>query len=242
MKKALLFAINNYQGSENDLNGCLNDQEDLVKKLLASYSDFKISKFTDSAVTKQKVISEIDKAVKECKKGDTLIIHYSGHGTQVVDPNGDEKDGYDEALYLYDGPLVDDELNKSLSKLVDGINCVILLDSCFSGTATRKLGLRRRFLLRTGMPKSKRKRAIFTISKMKWLVFSGCKENETSADACFDNRYNGAFTYYFLKVLKKGITFQQIFDNLRKKLPNKKAGYDQTPTLEGNSTLKNTKF
>lgn len=40
----------------------------------------------------------------------TLIIHYSGHGTYTPDRSGDEADGVDEALYLYDGMLIDDEL------------------------------------------------------------------------------------------------------------------------------------
>lgn len=29
------------------------------------------------------------------KPGDQLVMHYSGHGGQVVDTNGDETDGYD---------------------------------------------------------------------------------------------------------------------------------------------------
>jgi len=43
--------------------------------------------------------------------GPTLIVWYSGHGTYVKDRGGDEADGYDEAICLYDGNLVDDDLN-----------------------------------------------------------------------------------------------------------------------------------
>jgi len=33
----------------------------------------------------------------------------------------------------------------------------------------------------------------------KWIVFSGCGEEQTCADATFNGRANGAFTYYDLK-------------------------------------------
>jgi hypothetical protein len=47
---------------------------------------------------------------------ETLILHNSSHGTQVVDRHGDEIDLYDEALYL-DKVLIDDEIGVML----DGI-------------------------------------------------------------------------------------------------------------------------
>src|SRR4029453_13163377 len=34
------------------------------------------------------------------------------------------------------------------------------------------------------------------------MLWTGCKANETSADAYFSGRYNGAFTYYFVKVMR----------------------------------------
>jgi hypothetical protein len=47
----------------------------------------------------------------------TLFFQYSGHGTPVQDKNGDEADGQDEALYLYDGVLLDDELHEILTTI-----------------------------------------------------------------------------------------------------------------------------
>jgi hypothetical protein len=46
-----------------------------------------------------------------------ILVHYSGHGTNTRDNNGDEKDGYDEAIYLYDGLLLDDDMNEILSHI-----------------------------------------------------------------------------------------------------------------------------
>ena len=47
---------------------------------------------------------------------ETLIIHNSSHGTQVVDTSGDEVDGVDEALY-FDKTLLDDEIHVILQNI-----------------------------------------------------------------------------------------------------------------------------
>jgi len=127
----LSFAINNYE--QSPLRGCINDQINLSNKLKSINKDIDLRLFKNEEVTKEKVLFEISKAIKD--NPDILWIMYSGHGTQVRDRNNDESDGYDEALYVYDGVITDDELNLLL-KEVD-FKCVVLLDSCFSGTATR---------------------------------------------------------------------------------------------------------
>jgi len=43
-------------------------------------------------------------------------------------------------------------------------------------------------------PSSTAKKAVAGVHHILW---TGCKANETSADAYFNGRYNGAFTYYF---------------------------------------------
>jgi hypothetical protein len=39
--------------------------------------------------------------VKDAKMNDSLAFHYSGHGGQVVDKDGDEDDGYDESGFEF---------------------------------------------------------------------------------------------------------------------------------------------
>ena len=78
-----------------------------------------------------------------------LVFHYSGHGQQITDDNGDEPDGYDETIVPYDAPmraeagyrgdkhLRDDELARKLLALRAKVgptgNVVFAFDSCFSG-------------------------------------------------------------------------------------------------------------
>jgi len=238
-KRALLFAINNYPGTQNDLNGCINDQTDVEKMLNTSFPGFTISKFKDSQVTTKCFKDQIRQAIAVLRPGDILLVHYSGHGTYTYDKSGDEADGYDEAVYLFDGMVIDDDIGNALENIPDGAIVVLLFDSCFSGTVTRN-PVKNRFV-DPGLPPRPHKRVRFNKDAMNYIVFSGCGEHQTSADAYINGRYNGAFTFYALKTLSPGITYQQWIDNIHKYLPSVKNRFDQNPTLEGNSILLNRK-
>ena len=74
--------------------------------------------------------------------GDTVYIHFSGHGSQVEDRNGDESDGLDESILPYDARTgeVPDSTDDELGALLTGLRtdrAWVVLDSCHSGTATR---------------------------------------------------------------------------------------------------------
>jgi hypothetical protein len=64
-------------------------------------------------------------------------------------------------------------------------------------------------------------------------LFTGCRDNQTSADAMIGGKYNGAFTYYFCKHLRdvKGeITRAELLRRLRASL--KYNDFEQVPQLE----------
>jgi metacaspase-1 len=240
-RTGLLFAINNYPGSQNDLQGCLNDQSDVLSKVTAMFPDFKARIFLDSQVTRSTFLGEIKKAITALKTGDMLLIHYSGHGTQIYDDSGDEADGYDEALYLYDGALVDDELGGALVAIPQGAHVVCAFDSCFSSSVTRATinqlrGHQNRFHQILPVRHIKRKRIGDKMKDLDYIVFSGCGESQTSADAYINGRYNGAFTYYWLKALQsKDQTYKTWYTKLRTYLPSKE--YDQIPDIDGQDDL-----
>ncbi len=99
-KRAVLIGINKYQVPGSDLNGCVNDVKNLSGALRAYYG-FKskdITVLTDLQATKKAMQSAIQKLVVSGKKGDVLVLHYSGHGSNVPDDNGDEADKRDEIL------------------------------------------------------------------------------------------------------------------------------------------------
>lgn len=231
-RRALLFAINDYYGDNSDLNGCLNDQRDVIKTLDLLYPGFMIRPYANAMVTKTRFITEVTNAIKNSAAGDFLLIHYSGHGTQTYDKHGDEEDGYDEALYLYDGMVIDDDIKEALMTIPDGVTVLIMLDSCFSGSATRDVNCgRNKYFQNTELPPRKKKRIRVPRTEMKWLVLSGCREDQTSADAYINGEYHGAFTYYALKALHPGMTYTSWINAIHRYLPS--PYYDQYPTLEG---------
>ncbi len=88
------------------------------------------------------------------QSGDVVYFQFSGHGQQVADDNGDELDGYDEAIVPYNSPLRyeagvyqgenlirDDELNNLFTDLRRRLgpagNLMVVIDACHSGTGTR---------------------------------------------------------------------------------------------------------
>ena len=68
------------------------------------------------------------------------------------------------------------------------------------------------------------------------MLWTGCKANETSADAYFNGRYNGAFTYYFVKVMRDTKNKLSRKDVIAKMRTLMKSKFAQNPQLEGNAT------
>ena len=48
--------------------------------------------------TYRNIMRAFDWIVSESQPGDTVWIHYSGHGGRLEDQDGDEEDGFDETL------------------------------------------------------------------------------------------------------------------------------------------------
>lgn len=77
--------------------------------------------------------------VQGCKPGDSLVFHFSGHGSQQRNVIGDEMDGMDETICPVDfetqGMIVDDEINTAIVRpLPPGVKLHAIIDACHSGT------------------------------------------------------------------------------------------------------------
>jgi len=138
-KKALCIGINNYPGTGMDLQGCVNDANDWAATLTGR--GFAVTKLLDSQATKANMVAAMKSLIGKAAKNDTLVITFSGHGTYMHDSDGDEADGYDEALCTYDigteGPLNDDEIKALFATRKTGVSILLIADSCHSGTVSR---------------------------------------------------------------------------------------------------------
>lgn len=228
MKKALLLAINNYNGRASDLRGCVNDAFNW-KSLLVQFG-FETTMVLNQSVTRRNFIEQIEKLFKGGKAGDEYFIAYSGHGTQVPDRSNDEADGYDEALFLVDGPLIDDDVAVALALRPAGSLLTVAFDSCFSGEFTRGLYTGVRFHPIVDRKLVKRKKAIVQPG-VDYVYLSGCGENQTSSDALIGKKYVGAFTFYACKEFVPGVNYFNWHYNYRRAV--KLNGFTQVPRLEG---------
>lgn len=153
-QRALLVGVNDYPGSQSDLLGCVNDITN-VYDVLVKYFGFAstdIALLQDKRATKAAILAGLEKLAAVSRPGDRMVFHYSGHGSQVRDTDGDElADGLDEILCPYDfdwsgSYISDDDLAGILGRLEKGVVSEVILDSCHSGTGTREMILDRRSL------------------------------------------------------------------------------------------------
>ena len=142
MKNALLVGIN-YKGTNYELNGCINDVTNMSEFLKTVLKYDKITEITDDTdikPTRENIISNLIKMVKNSKRGDRLLFLYSGHGSLMKDQNGDEIGGYDSCLCpidtLENGKYIkDDEIrNNIVNKIPAGVHMTFIFDCCNSGT------------------------------------------------------------------------------------------------------------
>ncbi|KAG1784611.1 caspase domain-containing protein [Suillus plorans] len=146
-KKALCIGIN-YLGQPEELHGCINDANN-IKRFLATqfgYKEEDMVILTDDArdqrqaPTQQNILRAMEWLVRDARANDSLFFHYSGHGGQTEDKDGDEDDGYDEVIFPVDfkekGHIVDDLMHDIMVKrLPPGCRLTAIFDSCHSGSA-----------------------------------------------------------------------------------------------------------
>lgn len=143
LKRALIVGIN-YVNTRYALRGCINDALDIRKQVVSFFPTCnEIRLITDDTPlrpTKEEIMRGLLWLTQELQPGEHVLFHYSGHGGTVRDVSGDEQGRLDSCLYPINNSrlevILDDEVRSSLVERVpQGSKCLIVLDSCHSGTA-----------------------------------------------------------------------------------------------------------
>ncbi|XP_027106254.1 metacaspase-1 isoform X3 [Coffea arabica] len=241
-KRAVLCAVS-YYGQRHRLKGTVNDVR-CMKYFLVERMGFP----NDSILllseeepnpslipTKYNIRKALQWLVQGCQSGDSLVFHYSGHGSQQRDLNGDEIDGYDEMLLPVDhqieGTILDDEINATIVKpLPSGAKLHAIIDACHSGTV-----LDLPFLCRMnsegyyvwedhGFLSSTYKGTSGGLA----ISFSACDDHQVSVDtmALSGNAVTGAMTYSFIQAAQKepGLTYGRLLNSMSQIIRDAKAG------------------
>jgi hypothetical protein len=108
---------------------------------------FATTVLTNSQTTASNIRTALNTLVQQTNAGDFVYIHFSSHSQPIEDRNGDEKDGWDEAIVPYDASqkyvkgvyegsryIIDDELNVFVSKICRRVGLhgfvYVVIDAC----------------------------------------------------------------------------------------------------------------
>lgn len=157
-KRALLIGISDYPTVKghpelewNDIHGA-NDVEILTPTL--QKHGFKTTSIINQEATAQNIRKQLSKFSSSLKAGDIVYLHFSCHGQPIEDLDGDEADGWDEAIipvdaqkvyskdkYKGENHITDDELNRLFRTIRTKIGrkgyLTVVVDACHAGTSYR---------------------------------------------------------------------------------------------------------
>ncbi|KAL9075018.1 MAG: hypothetical protein Q9161_001949 [Pseudevernia consocians] len=300
-RKSLLIGIN-YEGQQSALRGCRQDVRNMSQFLISRgyptdersmviITDDRQGPFYASG---HNILAAMDWLVSE--PNTQCFLHYSGHGGQVRDPDGDRESGYDDTIvpvdYQTHGQLDSDTLHRHLvSKLHPSSSLFVVFDCCHSGSAIElpfvyrtdsegnvslvdsvkegvSLLAHANNLLQGGFSANKINdaKALFAgaqsfFSGLKhrgehheegleeehfqedWVhegksvfMFSGCRDDQTSADANIAGSHVGAMSWALLETLysRPGQSYVEVLQNTRQLLLGK---YKQIPQLSVGTTV-----
>ena len=253
--RALLVGINAYPSSP--LRGCMNDVNDiaglLVQKCLFQQTEIRF--LTEGQATASAIRDTLASwLVQAASSGDRLLFHFSGHGSILPGHDGKVHNVICPADFDFteDHALSDLDFEKIFAPLSEGVEFNWVSDSCHSGNLARRLApgyMAPRYLPPPPAIMAKiealRAREMTTRSLSRAMdhlngaFISGCQTEETSADAIFGDRYNGALTYYLLQELEAPAGLEQ---NLTSIIGNvggalRSNGYSQHPQLHGSPEI-----
>lgn len=172
--------------------------------------------------TRQNIIAGLNALVAGMIPGDEAVFHFSGHGSLVRDTNGDEATGLDSCLCPLDysvpasaggGIITDDEIRTLLvNKVPRGARLYVILDCCHNGTGCDIRFKYEDFSILLSPPSARTpvwrtlQRAFanpkYTVTAGEVYMISGCRDEQTSADAYINNAFAGALTYAVFSILR----------------------------------------
>ncbi len=244
-KKALLVGINYNSIPQIKLNGCISDVINMANTLQDAfdYSSSDITMLRDDVSspsmlpTRANILNTLNTLVNQSASYSEIWFHYSGHGSQIKDLNGDEIDKLDEVIvpldYATKGFITDDEV----FNIVKNTKCrtILLFDSCHSGTMC---DLQYMFEYTNGKVVGSVNGNKTIPTNPNVICFSGCKDTQTSADVYLPSeaRSVGAFTASFLAALRKNkmnVDLMKLYSDLC--IIIKSSGFSQLPMLSSST-------
>jgi subtilisin family serine protease len=254
-KLALLIGIDNYKAPEiRPLRGAVNDVR-LMRELLVGkfgMAPENIKMLENEQATHKAIVDAIKKhLIAKANKGDVVVVHFSGHGSQMPDNSGDEVDQLDETLVPYDSrtegifDISDDEINGLLRELASKTkNITFIFDSCHSGASARGGNAVRQIEVDRRAPPSPPDYVVsvrggegdadFRPTNSDYVLISGSLAKELSNETEFEGRRHGALTWFLASALRAApvrASYRAIMDQVKTEVST--LFPSQHPQIEG---------
>jgi metacaspase-1 len=244
-------------GCVNDVNGVY---EFLTTK--RGFDPDNIRMICDERATQQAILERLEWLVSVAKPGDQLVFQYSGHGTEVrIRVDGKLEPEMCQCICPtdmdWDNLLSDKIMASYFKRIPQSAFLTYLSDSCHSGTQDRTLVLgnphprKVRYLAppidiavrSQGRELAKNRLGwkaltgptgnVTVIESQRHMLMSGCRDDQTSADAYIDGKYQGAMTASLMRAMNNAPEANWL--DLHKEMLSwlKDNGYDQVPQLSG---------
>ena len=249
-RRALVIGIGHYEDPNwGRIHG--DTDVDYVLKMLNvnKYSD--IQTLRNEEATKEAIVSAFKSIANKCNTGDKVYIHFSGHGQQITDTDGDEENGYDEAWIPYDAKpyyekgvyegekhLIDDEVNRLLAGIKQKVGpsgrILVVIDACHSGTATREPGdttVARGFDKRFEIPGAKPKRR--TAASEDWITISACQSYQINWEVKQPAVGKLTWCLYNLRADLKKLSNGDLKKSILRIMQENPGPLEQTPDMTG---------
>ena len=260
-KRALIIGIGAYPPESGW--GIIHGDNDvpLIADALSrrGFNQDHIVKLVNNQATKKNILKQFNLLTHKALINDIIYIHFSTHGQQVVDADGDEQDSLDEAIIPYDARktwvkrvyegknhLIDDELNQLLSALRKKIgklgSLVVVIDACHSGDATRGNSDENDSIVIRGTPEifklnAKQKFVAKPVKSIDWVVISATQSYQNNYEYKVNGTYYGSLSYAinlaFPELTNKD-DFTSLFKSIQKNRDDISVSrYPQRPMIEG---------
>jgi hypothetical protein len=271
--RALFIGIDAYKFSP--LQGCVADAEALAKRVAFGWADdqqtekFKwgdMSICTDKRAHSEGFKSRLSWLGDGLKRGDRMVLTYSGHGFHVPVRNEDsyEVDGLIEGLCPVnwdpdddDSWIIDVDFIDVLSSIPEGVNAVAFLDSCFGGgmanRGTPADVVSRHYPIERipdfmGRLEAAREKKVGIASLIRSGGFphvafiEGCQEWQTCSETTLGGTRRGVASYFMEQVMAKRCNdpLEDVVSSLADEI--RAAGFQQVPRIVGPNEILSVPF
>jgi hypothetical protein len=244
-RRALLVGIDHYEApgrssDYGDLEGAVRDAKAIGEILVRRFGFRRedVTVLSERDATREGILAALGRVLDASQPGDLVVFEYSGHGSQLKNPDSPEPDKLDETIVPADGrDIRDKELARLFGKAADrDVQIVAFYDSCHSGSISRGPSVARRVRAMRADPNAVVHDGADAprIAEKGAVVFSAAQDYQSALEDLDDHgEPHGVFSMALLAALEHAppeVSVERLYALVRARM--KASGASQEPALD----------